>query len=104
MRSITDLQALAMAELSGAERRGTVVAELTGSPIPVDSDDVAVSALLKLAEKLGVQGGVQVQIKAYAAAARRLALNKQHSPSCGAILKPTWPRHASTTKLDLGMN
>jgi hypothetical protein len=46
MRSINDLQALALRELSGAERRGTVVAELTGSAIPEAADD-AVSALLK---------------------------------------------------------
>jgi hypothetical protein len=69
VRTITDLQALALAELSGAERRGTVVAELTGSPIPADADDVAVSALLKLAEKLSAPATVQKAIKELSSAA-----------------------------------
>ena len=34
MRTWNDLQALAMPELAGRERPGTVVAELTGAPIP----------------------------------------------------------------------
>jgi hypothetical protein len=54
MRTITDLQALAMAELSGTERRGTVVAELTGSPIPADSGHDLLTELAKLAQLLGV--------------------------------------------------
>jgi hypothetical protein len=83
MRTITDLQALAIAELSGAERPGTVVAELTGSPIPVDADD-AVSVLLKLAEKLGSPAGVKQQIKdlssaAAAAKSEQVALAKLRS-------------------------
>jgi hypothetical protein len=53
MRTITDLQALAMRELNGNERRGTVVAELTGSPIPADSGHDLLTELAKLAQLLG---------------------------------------------------
>jgi len=67
MRSLSDLQALALAELNGTERRGTVVAELTGGGYPADQDVSA--ALLKLAEKLSAPGGVLKQIKDLSAAA-----------------------------------
>jgi hypothetical protein len=67
MRTLQDLQALAMRELSGDEKRGTVVAELTGAAIRDTADDV-VSVLLKLATALGSPAGIQTQLKALASA------------------------------------
>jgi chromosome segregation ATPase len=62
MRSLQDLQALAVAELSGAERRGTVVSELTGSPIPADSGHNLLTELAKLAQLLGAPAVVTKRV------------------------------------------
>jgi hypothetical protein len=64
-RTVTDWGSLCLAELDGREEPGTVgrlLAQATGKA-PADADDVATSALLKLAEKLGAPAKVQQQIK-----------------------------------------
>jgi hypothetical protein len=64
-RTVTDWGSLYLAELDGREEPGTVgrlLAQATGKA-PADADDVATSALLKLAEKLGAPAKVQQQIK-----------------------------------------
>jgi hypothetical protein len=70
-RTVTDWGSLYLAELDGREEPGTVgrlLAQATGKA-PADADDVATSALLKLAEKLGAPAKVQQQIKGLTTAA-----------------------------------
>jgi hypothetical protein len=88
MRTITDLQA--MRELNGDERRGTVVSELTGAPIPDDGDNVAVSALLKLADKLGTPANVKQQIRDLTAAADAAKAEQAALSKIAPTWRPTW--------------
>jgi hypothetical protein len=73
MRTINDWGSLVLAELDGHESPGTVarlIAEATGKAVTV-ADDVAVAALLRLAEKLGAPATVQKQIKDLTAASEK---------------------------------
>jgi hypothetical protein len=70
-RTVNDWGSLVLSELDGHEAPGTVgrlIAETTGK-VAVDADDVATSALLKLAEKLSAPAGVRQQIKDLSSAA-----------------------------------
>lgn len=70
-RTQGDWGALVLAELDGHEAPGTVgrlIAEATGKAVAV-ADDVVVSALLKLAEKLSAPAGVRQQLKDLSSAA-----------------------------------
>jgi len=64
-RTVNDWGSLVLSELDGHEQPGTVarlLAAATGK-VAVAADDVAASALLKLAEKLSAPATVQKQIK-----------------------------------------
>jgi hypothetical protein len=70
-RTVNDWGSLVLSELDGHEAPGTVarlIAEATGK-VAADADDVAVSAVLKLAEKLSAPATVQKQIKDLSSAA-----------------------------------
>jgi hypothetical protein len=70
-RTVRDWGSLVLAELDGREEPGTtarLIAEATGK-VAADADDVAASALLKLAEKLSAPTGVKQQIKDFSSAA-----------------------------------
>jgi hypothetical protein len=70
-RTVNDFGSLCLAEIDGHEPPGTVariIAEATGRAVTV-ADDVAVLALLRLAEKLSAPAGVKQQIKDFSSAA-----------------------------------
>jgi len=69
-RTVQDWGSLVLSEIDGREVPGTnarLIAEATGKAVAV-TDDAVVSALLRLAEKLGAPASVQKQIKDLAAA------------------------------------
>jgi hypothetical protein len=70
-RTANDWGSLVLAELDGHEAPGTVarvIAEAIGK-VAADAEDVAASALMKLAEKLTAPAGVKQQIKDLSSAA-----------------------------------
>jgi hypothetical protein len=72
-RTVNDFGSLCLAEIDGREPPGTVariLAQATGK-VAADVDDVAVSALLRLAEKLSVPATVQKQIRDLVAASEK---------------------------------
>jgi hypothetical protein len=72
-RTVNDWGSMVLAELDGHEAPGTVarlIAEATGKAVTLAEDDV-VSALLKLAEKLGAPAKVAQQLKDLTAATEK---------------------------------
>jgi septal ring factor EnvC (AmiA/AmiB activator) len=72
-KTVNDWGSLVLAELDGREEPGTtarLIGEATGKAVAV-ADDVVVSALLRLAEKLSAPAAVQKAIKDLTAASER---------------------------------